>query len=70
MRLETDYTQDRQKNEADKTDATKPYQSRVDSRPLTASEQTLWWVLGAMGLFSLLLLFVLMALFHTPLAAN
>ena len=47
-----------------------PYVSRVDNRPLTAQEQTLWWVLGAMGLFSMLLLFVLMALFHTPLAAN
>ena len=47
-----------------------PYVSRVDNRPLTAQERTLWWVLGAMGLFSMLLLFVLMALFHSPLAAN
>lgn len=46
------------------------YKSRVDARPLTASEQALWWVLGAMGLFSMLLLVVLMALFHTPLASN
>ena len=49
---------------------TLPYKSRVDNRPLTAQERTLWWVLGAMGLFSMLILFVLMALFHSPLAAN
>jgi hypothetical protein len=47
-----------------------PYQSRVDSRPLTAREMTLWWVMGAMGLFSMLLLIVLMALMHTPMASN
>ncbi|MES2464821.1 MAG: hypothetical protein V4671_30015 [Armatimonadota bacterium] len=47
-----------------------PYQSLVDNRPLTDREKALWWVMGVMGLFSMLLLFVLMALFHTPLAAN
>jgi hypothetical protein len=47
-----------------------PYQSRLDNRPLTDREKTLWWVMGAMGIFSMLLLFILMALFHTPLAAN
>ncbi len=53
-------------------EASKPasYQSRVDNRPLTDREKFLWWVMGAMGIFSLLLLFILMALFHTPLAAN
>jgi hypothetical protein len=56
-----------QKNESGQPLA---YQSRVDNRPLTDREKTLWWVMGAMGLFSMLLLLVLMALFHTPLAAN
>jgi hypothetical protein len=47
-----------------------PYQSRVDNRPLTDREKTLWWVMGAMVIFSMLILFVLMVLMHTPLAAN
>ncbi len=54
------------------SDDTKPvlHVSRVDNRLLSAQEQTLWWVLGAMGLFSVLLLVMLMALFHSPFAAN
>lgn len=47
-----------------------PYKSRVDTRPLTAQERAVWWVMGAMGLFSLLLLVILLALSHSSLAAN
>lgn len=55
-----------------KTDADQPvpYKSRVDNRPLTDNEKILWCVLGGTGIFSMLLLFVLMALFHSPLASN
>lgn len=47
-----------------------PYVSRIDTRPLTEKERAVWWVLGILAVCSLLFLFVLMALIHSPMATN